>query len=435
MILHVPYSFYPDVVGGTEIYVESLINGLLAKGVAGAIAVPAAKSDQSVQRGISVHRYQQSTKLSAADRNARKDAVARASFHELLSRVRPRAVHFHAQTAAIAEQQSEVAAELGIASFLTYHTPTQSCRRGTLLEFGQAPCDGAISGFRCARCALHGLGMPKTLASACALLPTALSRAATSLPGKLGTAAGMRYAVAACARSLQSVIARASAVVAVCAWVRDVLIRNGVPERKIRLSRQGLRSDFPHIEHGPASLPRRLVFMGRADRTKGIDVIVRAFTSAPELAAQLELNLAVQADADAGLLKHIRQCAAADARISLFENRAANEIYQTLASASAVVVPSRWMESGPLTVLEAHAAGVPVLGSDRGGIAELVQPGVNGALVAADDVEAWRGALGRIVNVPSSWDAMRSSITTPRTTAAVVDDHLALYREFLDVPA
>jgi glycosyltransferase involved in cell wall biosynthesis len=61
--------------------------------------------------------------------------------------------------------------------------------------------------------------------------------------------------------------------------------------------------------------------------------------------------------------------------------------------AAVVLVPSRWDEVCPYSVLDALATGVPTLVSDRGGLAEMV--GAQTALPAGD-VAAWTEALGRL---------------------------------------
>ena len=63
------------------------------------------------------------------------------------------------------------------------------------------------------------------------------------------------------------------------------------------------------------------------------------------------------------------------------------------ARAAVVLVPSRWDEVCPYSALDAIAAGVPTLVSDRGGLVELV--GAEASLPAGD-VAAWAGALGRL---------------------------------------
>lgn len=60
--------------------------------------------------------------------------------------------------------------------------------------------------------------------------------------------------------------------------------------------------------------------------------------------------------------------------------------------ARALAAPSRWFETGPLTVYEALAAGIPVVASDRSGAAEKVADGVSGFVVPPEP-EALAGAF------------------------------------------
>ena len=63
------------------------------------------------------------------------------------------------------------------------------------------------------------------------------------------------------------------------------------------------------------------------------------------------------------------------------------------------MVPSTWLETGPLTVLEAFAAGLPVAGSDLGGIKELLQ-GVEGCFRLPLEAEAWANFLAALMQDP-----------------------------------
>ena len=73
-----------------------------------------------------------------------------------------------ARTAAVSERLVDIAHAVGGRVIFTYHTPTASCARGTMMLFGETPCDGIIETKRCMACALAGLGMPKLLARAAA---------------------------------------------------------------------------------------------------------------------------------------------------------------------------------------------------------------------------------------------------------------------------
>jgi glycosyltransferase involved in cell wall biosynthesis len=76
----------------------------------------------------------------------------------------------------------------------------------------------------------------------------------------------------------------------------------------------------------------------------------------------------------------------------------AQELAEARRQAAVVLVPSRCEEACPYAVLDAFAAGLPVLASDRGGLPELVG---DGAVVPAEDPEAWARALRALWEDPA----------------------------------
>jgi glycosyltransferase involved in cell wall biosynthesis len=60
--------------------------------------------------------------------------------------------------------------------------------------------------------------------------------------------------------------------------------------------------------------------------------------------------------------------------------------------------PSRCYEAQPRAILEAFAAGVPVIASRIGGLPELVEHGVNGLLVDVDDKRGWQEAVEHLMD-------------------------------------
>jgi len=83
-------------------------------------------------------------------------------------------------------------------------------------------------------------------------------------------------------------------------------------------------------------------------------------------------------------------------------------------------------------VLEAFAAGVPVLGSRLGGIAELVREDVDGILVEPASVAAWTAALRTLATEPDRLARLRTGIRPPRTMTTVAAEMAALYRRLLE---
>src|SRR4029079_13378016 len=97
------------------------------------------------------------------------------------------------------------------------------------------------------------------------------------------------------------------------------------------------------------------------------------------------------------------------------------------------VVPSRWVENQPLAILEAFAAGVPVVASDLGGMRELVRDGVDGRLFPVEDAAALAEILGGLAGDRERLEALRKGVLAPPTMA----DHAAfiesLYAEAMTV--
>jgi glycosyltransferase involved in cell wall biosynthesis len=98
------------------------------------------------------------------------------------------------------------------------------------------------------------------------------------------------------------------------------------------------------------------------------------------------------------------------------------------------VLPSAW-EALPISILEAMACGVPVLATRVGGVAEAVDPGETGELVAARDPDALGDALARLLADP---DRLRSLGTRAREVArerfgvdAMVDATALIYDRLL----
>src|SRR5205085_10706831 len=68
------------------------------------------------------------------------------------------------------------------------------------------------------------------------------------------------------------------------------------------------------------------------------------------------------------------------------------------AGAAMLLAPSRWEEPCPYAVLDAMAAGVPVLASDQGGLPELVAPA---AALPPNDLASWSAAIAELWGDPA----------------------------------
>jgi glycosyltransferase involved in cell wall biosynthesis len=105
------------------------------------------------------------------------------------------------------------------------------------------------------------------------------------------------------------------------------------------------------------------------------------------------------------------------------------EVGAFLSELDALAVPSQWLETGPLVVLEALASGAPIIGSDLGGITELVRHNSDGLLLPHDDVSAWTAAMLRLATDHALRERLQKGIGLVRTMSDVGRETGELYRE------
>ncbi|MCJ2033611.1 glycosyltransferase [Methylobacterium sp. J-068] len=149
------------------------------------------------------------------------------------------------------------------------------------------------------------------------------------------------------------------------------------------------RVDNPvRVAEGPAADPAQgdaIAYVGRLTREKGADLVADAARAAglPALfigAGPLEAELRGRPD------------------VELLGWQSPETVWSILRRrARAVAAPSRWYETGPLTIYEALAHGLPVVASKRSGAAEKVVDGVNGFSVSPD-VDAVTRALAALTD-------------------------------------
>jgi glycosyltransferase involved in cell wall biosynthesis len=432
-VVHTPFTYHPGPVGGTEVYVESLARCLQQRQVTSIIAAPGKETAFYEHAGLAVRRFALSDEVNdIRDLYGEGDVKASQEFAKILDDERPDILHMHAFTRGVSLLMAREARRRGVKVVFTYHTPTVSCQRGTLMRWGQDVCDGKLNVHDCSACSLQALGLSKMTALALGRAPSVIRRlaGAAKLSGGVWTAMRMTELVQLRHSAFQALMREVDQVVALCGWVKELLFRNGVPNEKVVVSRHGLQqsmdamdAQFVHVTTDPL----RIAFLGRLDRTKGADTLIQALRSLPEARIELSLYGIPQGGSGAEYLDELKKLAGNDPRIRFLTAVPSNQIISLLRSYHLLAVPSRWLETGPLVVLEAFAAGIPVIGSNLGGIAELIENEVNGILVETDSVEMWKQAMRRFMEDKTLIERLRGGIRAPKGMDAVAGEMLRVY--------
>ena len=160
-----------------------------------------------------------------------------------------------------------------------------------------------------------------------------------------------------------------------------------------------------------------LLYVGRIEPLKGIDTLIEAIAyirrnggfednsfclavigGEPDLGSD-EMNV------EMGRLKDLCQEHGLNDLVTFLGKRAQDTLPYYYSAAEAVVVPSHY-ESFGIVALEAMACGTPVVASQVGGLAYLVQDGVTGYTVPSSDVQALADRIAELIKNPQLRDRL-----------------------------
>jgi glycosyltransferase involved in cell wall biosynthesis len=432
--------YFPENTGGTEVYVAGLASRLRALGVSSTIAAPSASSLEQHDSwdGSRVYRYPVPAKRTFQQQMGDEPHAEFALFEQWLAEQDADLYHQHSWTYGCGLHHLRAARRRRLRTVLTIHVPGPICLRGSMMRDGQEECDGIVRRRDCAACWLQSRGLPAAGQAVLSRIPRAAGTLARPW-GRVGTALAATAIAQTHRDSLRAAVDNADHVVAVCQWLYRALLEMGVPATKLSLNRQGIGGDCATTATRRDPLQRAIGrplsvgFLGRWDPVKGPGLLVEAMLKLPaECPVEIQLMAIEPSEPHmVAYMNEVRASAAACPSIRFRAPLPPAEVPEFLRSIDVLAVPSQWMETGPLVVLEAFAAGTPVLGSNLGGIRELVRDGHNGRLLRHDDPQAWADALRQLAASPETLQHWRDGIGPVRSMREVAFETQKLYASLL----
>jgi glycosyltransferase involved in cell wall biosynthesis len=297
------------------------------------------------------------------------------------------------------------------------------------MRWGRTPCSGVLAAEPCAPCTVASHGVPQPIALVATPVARAAARFLSTSRKEIATAVRMPELVELRNRCALEFLGLAGRILTPAEWTRELLIANGLPPDRVQLIRHGL----PLTEAASARPERsgggrlRVAFFGRLDPAKGPHLLIEAIERDTLLDVEIVIFGIAQEQAYEPYVKALRRRTANNPRVEVRPAIARSAMIRTMREFDVIAVPSLVLETGPLVVLEAFAAGVPVVGSKLGGIAELVSDGVNGLLLEPEPA-AWAAALRQLAQQRDVLKQLRMGIQRPRTMSEVADEVIAAYR-------
>jgi glycosyltransferase involved in cell wall biosynthesis len=185
-------------------------------------------------------------------------------------------------------------------------------------------------------------------------------------------------------------------------YTRSQCMLHAQPESwdRLHVIRCGLGPEFLDAKAAPLPTRVRFVCVGRLSTEKGQRVLLEATARLLAEGVELELVLVGDGDERPGLEKRIRTLGlAGSVRITGWADR--ERVREEIESARALVIPS-FSEGLPVVAMEALALGRPVIATQVGGVAELIETGVTGWLVAPGSVGALLDAMREVAHAETS---------------------------------
>ncbi len=399
-VLVITNHFPPRDVGGAEIAAYNTCHGLLKRGVDTFVltinARMAEMRDQHYElEGVLVHNVAYESRSPNNPFQQVFDPRVYQTVTDEIRRVQPDLVHVH-NISGTTLAPFPACRRLKVPLILTLHDHWLLCPNNMLYQNDGVLCDPAQRLGTCGRCFRRS--------------------------DFWGNIPWRRQVFAHLVRNVQHFISPSQKLV-------ELHVAAGYDRARFRVVPYGIKPTLFHTPSDPIvrevvrefGLFRTLLFAGAVAETKGIQVLLEAL---PTLLKRIDrFRLVVAGVGDMQLMNMLRRYDSDTVkmlgRVPFLEMRA---LYAT---ADLTVVPSMWYDNSPMVIYESLIAGTPVIGSNIGGIPELIEQGETGYIVPHGNVEALvEGVIQHFARLAHERRAMRGRCAAYARANMTMERHL-----------
>lgn len=350
----------------------------------------------------------------------------------LTNEIRPDIIHVHSHKA----QMVQIGQSLNIPVIVTAHHGGILCPTGALIDYRNHICNNPASHINCLKCVLKSIKFGKIIYPLLKFIP---QKQYIEL-GKWFKKKPFIFFVTPIAEAALrikkkyeewNIIAKGcSQIIAPCYKIKDAMIRNGIEPAKIQILPHGIPlpekiPEFPDIVDGKV----KFFYTGRISYVKGLHILLEAFHELKTSNAELHLIGGTGNKEEEKYCNRLKNKFAKDNRIIWHGKIPQEKIYETISNFHVCVSSSICLEIFGLNITEALAMGKPVLATMNGGAEMQITDGVNGWLVAPNDINAMREKMEYIIKCVKKYD---STISTAKVIS-IAQHCLSLYNTYYSV--
>ena len=427
-ILYVVHGFVPEAVGGVELHCAHLASAMATEHTVGVLAWRAdtARPDydleERMQGPLTVWRLNHTYGDLASFRGTYSDERIDAIFDDVVARWRPDIVHV-LHLIGLSVGILERAKRRGLPLVLDLHDYWFGCPRGQRIRDPLLVC--------------HDID--RRLCVPCLKPQNYEIRAPRRRPWRWLSqlrAPSFRRGLEILARydaDMHRVLALPDALITPSAFHKDMYRRYGVEPAKLHAIPVGIAWEQPPARVTAANGATRIGYLGTLIPSKGAHVLIDAYGLLGRPDVTLDIHgMWMPFHGDTGYLERLKAAAAALPGTIRFHGRyEQHEVPRLLAALDILVVPSVWYESYSIVIREGFRAGLPVVASNLGAMAEAIEHDVTGLRFAPGDAADLAAQLGRLLDDP---DLRRRLAAHPKRVPDVQENaarHAALYASLL----
>ena len=159
--------------------------------------------------------------------------------------------------------------------------------------------------------------------------------------------------------------------IALSEFSKQKFIQSGFPKKKIVVKPNFVESISCLLGYEGGKKRVGSLFVGRLSREKGVETLLKAYKIVGK-------SMPLKIVGDGPLAPVVQKTVSDKYGISWLGQRPIQEVYELMAKAEILIFPSEWYEGMPRTIIEAFAHGIPVISSELGAMAEMIDHGRNG---------------------------------------------------------
>ena len=438
-ILQVLNYFLPDETAGTEVYVWALSKELQQQHETVEVMIPNhGKSNTGTYSydEIKVVKYAEPSVIDRDLIMGRKAPDGLVNFIAYINEIKPDIIHFHEITGSngITLHHVLAAKKSGAKVIMTFHLASNTCKTGTLMYLGKNLCDGKIDISKCSKCFMNSKGT-STITNIALNLSSVLYNLNVNVStwnNKIGTALGTHGLLKVFQNNFNTLIDNCDKVVTLTDWYKNILIRNGVNENKIKTIKQGLvyKSSVPMpATSNQNNKTLRILFLGRISPFKGLHLLIEAIKHLPS--HEMSLHIYGQSTKDQTYETKLKEETIFYSNIHWMGKLNPENVLSTLQQFDVLCLCSTFSEMSPLVIQEAFAAGIPVIASNVYGNAEQIQHEENGLLFDFNDSNSLALQIKRLLEEPLLLKTLKQHIRKPKSFEKIGEEYRHLYDEVM----